>query len=80
MPYGSRWRARRRLCHEVLNERLSGSFDSHQYKYMYRSLSRLLEEPGRFMQEVDLYVMSYPFHLTRLLTYHLTSEACPERS
>jgi len=80
MPYGSRWRVRRRLCHEVLNERLSGSFDSHQYKYMHRSLSRLLEEPGRVMQEVELCVVSYPFRLTRRLTYHLTPEACLERS
>jgi len=68
MPYGSRWRARRRLCHEDLNEGLTGSFDSHQYKYTYRLLSRVLEEPGRFMQEADLCVVSHPLHPVRLLT------------
>jgi len=56
MPYGSRWRARRRLCHEVLNEKLAGSFDAHQYKHTHRFLSHLLEEPGHFMHEVDLCV------------------------
>jgi len=66
MPYGGQWRARRRLCHEALNERLSGSFDSHQYKYTYRFLSSLLEEPERFMQEVELYVVSHHFQYSRL--------------
>lgn len=54
MPYGDQWRARRRLCHEGLNERLAGSFDSHQYKYTYRFLSRLLEAPDSFFQEAEL--------------------------
>jgi len=80
MPYGSQWRTYRRLCHEVLNERLTGSFDSHQRKYTYRFLARLLEEPGHFTQEVDLCVMSHYFHPILLLAHHLTPEACPERS
>jgi len=54
MPYGAPWRARRRLCHEALNVRLTESFDSHQCKYVHRFLSRLLEEPKRFMQELEL--------------------------
>ena len=54
MPYGASWRARRRLCHEVLNVRLTGSFDNHQYKYVHRFLSRLLDEPKRFIQELEL--------------------------
>ena len=28
MPYGDRWRARRRLCHEVLNGRLTKKFEA----------------------------------------------------
>jgi len=67
MPYGSRWRARRRLFHEVLNEKLAVSFDSYQYKHTYRFLSHLLEEPGHFTQEVDLCVASHSFHPIRLL-------------
>ena len=59
MSYGDRWRARHRLCHEVLNGRLAGSFDDHHYKYTYRFLSRLLEEPEDFFQETELYVASY---------------------
>jgi len=54
MSYGTRWRTHRRLCYEVLNERLIGNFDSHQYKYAHRLLSRLLEAPERFIQEVEL--------------------------
>jgi len=54
MPYGDRWRTRRRLCHEVLNGGLIGSFDSHRYKYIYRFLSRLLEAPESFFQEAEL--------------------------
>ena len=54
MSYGARWRARRRLCHEVLNVRLTESFDDHQYKYVHRFLSRLLEEPKHFMRELEL--------------------------
>ena len=80
MPYGGRWRVRRRLCHEALNERLSGSFDSHQYKYTYRFLLSLLEEPQHFMQEVELYVVSHPFHPIQPLTYPLTPEVCLEPS
>ena len=59
MSYGDRWRVRRRLCQEVLNGRLAGSFDDYQYKYTYRFLSRLLEEPESFFQEAELYVASY---------------------
>ena len=54
MSYGARWRVRRRLCHEVLNVRLTGSFDGHQYKYVHCLLSRLLEEPKRFIRELEL--------------------------
>ena len=54
MSYGDGWRARRRLAHEVLNVRLIESFDSHQYKYTHRFLSRLLEAPESFFQEADL--------------------------
>jgi len=55
MPYGDRWRARRRLFQEVLpNARLVASFDNHRYKYTYRFLSRLLEAPETFFQEVEL--------------------------
>ena len=54
MPYGDRWVARRRLCHEVLNGRLTRNFDSHQIKYTHRFLSRLLETPEGFMQEAEL--------------------------
>ena len=54
MPYGASWKARRRLCQEALNVRLTKTFDDHQYKYVHRLLSRLLEEPGRFIQELDL--------------------------
>ena len=54
MSYGAQWRARRRLCHEALNVRLAGKFNNHQYKYVHRLLLRLLEEPGRFIEELDL--------------------------
>lgn len=54
MSYGAPWRARRRLCHEALNVRLSKSFDGHHTKYVHRLLSRLLEEPENFFQELDL--------------------------
>ena len=54
MPYGDRWRVRRRLCREVLNATLAGKFDAHQYKHAYRFLSTLLETPENFMQEANL--------------------------
>jgi len=54
MSYGAPWRSRRRLCHEVLNVRLIESFDRYQYKYVHRLLSRLLEEPKGFTQELEL--------------------------
>ena len=54
MSYGAPWRARRRLCQEVLGVRLTGSYDSHQYKYVHRLLSRLLEEPERLVPELEL--------------------------
>ena len=54
MSYGARWRARRRLCQEALNVGPTGSFDDHQYKYVHRLLSRLLEEPKNFIREVEL--------------------------
>ena len=54
MPYGDRWRVRRKLCHEALNVGPTGKFDSHQYKYTYRFLSRLLEAPESFIQEAEL--------------------------
>ena len=54
MSYGASWRVRRRLFQEVLNAKLAKSFDSHQYKYVHRLLSRLLEEPKDFMQELEL--------------------------
>ena len=55
MPYGDKWRVRRKLSHEVLLDvRLAASFDSHRYKYTYRFLSRLLEVPERFFQDVEL--------------------------
>jgi len=54
MPYGAPWKARRRLFNEVFNVRLNESFDSHQCKYVHRLLSRLLEEPECFIQELDL--------------------------
>ena len=77
MPYGAPWRARRRLCHEALNVRLTDSFDGHQYKYVHRLLSRLLEEPKRFIEELDLYVASYRSHLhpKRHLMHRLTPKA-----
>ena len=71
MPYGARWRTRRRLCHEVLNVRLTPSFDSHQYKYALHLLSRLLEAPECFLQEAELYVVSYPLRPNRLLIHLL---------
>ena len=54
MPYGAPWRLRRKLCQEVLNVRLTASFDDHQSKYVHRLLSRLLEEPKHFIKELDL--------------------------
>jgi hypothetical protein len=54
MPYGAKWRTRRRLCIDVLNVRMAGEFDGHQCKYAYRLLSRLLEAPERFIQELEL--------------------------
>ena len=54
MPYGERWRVRRRLCHEALNVGTTESFTSYQYRYAYRFLSRLLEEPENFIQETEL--------------------------
>jgi len=54
MPYGVSWRTRRKLCQEALNVRQSTNFDGHQSKYVHRLLSRLLEEPERFIQELDL--------------------------
>lgn len=54
MPYGARWKARRRLCNDVLNVRMTGEFDSHQYKYACRLLSRLVEAPECFIQELEL--------------------------
>ena len=54
MPYGERWRARPRLCHEALNLGTTENSTSYQYRYAYRFLSRLLEEPESFMQETDL--------------------------
>ena len=37
-----------------LDVRLAKSFDSHHTKYVHRLLSRLLEEPENFIQELDL--------------------------
>ena len=54
MPYGTPWRVRRKLFHEVLNVRLAESFDGYHTKYVHRLLSRLLEEPENFIQELDL--------------------------
>ena len=54
MSYGTPWRVRRRLCHEALNVRLGKSFDGHQYKYVHRLLSCLLQEPENFIRELDL--------------------------
>ena len=54
MSYDAPWRARRRLCQEVLDVRMTRSYDSHQYKYVHRLLSRLLEEPERFIPELEL--------------------------
>ena len=54
MPYGTPWRVRRKLCHEVLNGKLAESFDDHHYKYVHRLLSCLLEEPKNFIQELNL--------------------------
>jgi hypothetical protein len=54
MPYGARWRAHRKLCNDVLNVRLTGEFDDHQYRYAYRLLTRLMEAPEHFMRELDL--------------------------
>ena len=77
MSYGDRWRTRHRLSHEVLNERLAGSFDDHQYKYTYRLLSRLLEAPESFFQEAELYVAFITLHPSRTLTDPLILEAPP---
>ena len=52
MPYGDPWRARRRICHEALTD--VRKFDDHQYKYIHRFLSHLLEAPESFMEEADL--------------------------
>ena len=54
MPYGDRWRAYRKLFHEALNVGPARKFDVHQYKSAHRLLSRLLEAPENFMQEVEL--------------------------
>jgi hypothetical protein len=54
MSYGAPWRARRRLFNEVLNVRLTGSYDNHQHKYVRHFLARLLEEPKRFIEELEL--------------------------
>ena len=79
MSYGDRWKTRRKLIHEVLNEKLTASFDDHQYKYTYRFLSRLLEAPESFFEEAELYVTSYPLHTTiSMLTHHPIPEAPPE--
>ena len=79
ISYGDRWKARRRLIHEFLGERLTASFDEHQYKYAYRFLSRLLEAPESFFEEAELYVTSYPLHTAiSMLTHHLIHEVPPE--
>jgi len=54
MSYGARWRVRHRLFQEVLGPKLTGSFDDHQSKYVHRFLSRLLEEPKNFIQDLEL--------------------------
>ena len=59
MSYGDRWRIRRKFCHEALNVRTAGNFDSHQYKYTSRLLSGLLKAPERFMEEVELSVQPF---------------------
>ena len=78
MSYGDRWRVRRKLFHEALNATTTEKFDSHQYKYAHRFLSRLLEAPERFMEEAELFVVSYPPRPNCPLMHHLTPEACPE--
>ena len=60
MPYGDRWRVHRKLCHEALNVGPTEKFDTHQYKYAHRFLSRLLEAPENFLQEVELSVAACP--------------------
>ena len=57
MSNGDRWRVRRKLFHEALNATTTKNFDSHQYKYAHRFLSRLLEAPERFMEEAELSVV-----------------------
>jgi len=54
LPSGDRWGARRKLFHEVLNGRLARNFDSNHLKYVHRFLSRLLEAPENFIQEIEL--------------------------
>jgi len=61
MPSGDRWGARRSLFHEIMNGRLTRNFDNYHLKYVHRFLSHLLEAPESFMQETELYVVSYPF-------------------
>ena len=80
MPYGASWRIRRKLCHEALNVRQSANFDGHQSKYVHRLLSRLLEEPEHFIQELDLWVASYPFRQSQRLMHRLTPKVRPEPS
>jgi hypothetical protein len=77
MPYGDRWRTRRRLFHEVLNATTVENFDIHQYKYAHRFLSRLLEAPERFMEEAELLAVSYPPQPNCLLMHPMTPEGCP---
>ena len=59
LPYGDRWRARRRLCNEALNIRLTRDIEPHQQKQAYRLLARLLEAPECFMHEIELFVISH---------------------
>ena len=77
LPYGDRWRARRRLCHEALNVRLARDIEPHQYKQTHRLLARLLDSPECFMHETELFVISHPsaFPAKGLRIYYLFPEA-----
>ena len=61
LPSGDRWGARHRLFHEVMSGRLTRNFDSYHLKYVHRFLSHVLEAPENFLQETELYAISYPY-------------------
>lgn len=63
MPYGDRWRNRRRLLHQNLNNTVVKTHLTAQNICINRLLIKLLNEPRRFLDHIRLYgyVQSYLF-------------------